>query len=222
MPNIKELINSLKSMELPKGAESLLSSIGAEASALESDRDDLFGKVQTRQTENGELKTRAQNAEAEVATLKEKLPADDSVTLSKADGERWRSLSGKSAELGGVDKLLERLGRVDTLEREQAQTQRADTIRAAGYDPKKLGRLIGDIPFKVTGEGDDRQALITVDDKDVPLSEWAEAEGIADVVNVMRLDSTARPVVMPQAGKRTPPPQQDAVDALNKQLYGQK
>lgn len=202
MPNIKELINSLKSMELPKGAESLLSSIGAEANALESDRDDLFGKVQTRQTENGELKTRAQNAEAEVATLKEKLPADGSVTLSKADGERWQAYTA----LGKVDEVRTTLERVATLETEKAQADREATIRSAGYDPKKLGRLIGNSTLKVEGEGDALKVSVTVDDTDTALDEWAEAEGISDLVNVARLDPNARPAAMAQAGKRSPAP----------------
>ncbi len=47
MSKIADLITSLKAMELPKGAESLLSSIATEAQTLETDRDDLKAKVPT-------------------------------------------------------------------------------------------------------------------------------------------------------------------------------
>lgn len=184
-------------MELPKGAESLLSSIGTEASNLEVDRDDLKGKVETRQTENQKLKDRAQDAEAIVADLKTKVPADGSLTLSKADGERFSAYTA----LGKVDEVKATLERVTTLETERAQADREATIRSAGYDPKKFSRVVPH-PLKIEGEGDDLKVSVTVDDKDTPLDEWAEAEGISDLVNVARLDPNARPAAMAQAGDR--------------------
>lgn len=204
MPTIKDLINSLRAMELPKGAESLLSSIGTEADTLEADRNDLRGKVATRQDENATLKQRAQTAESERDDFKSKVPGADAVVLNKADAERWRVLSGIAGELGGVDKVQAQLGRVSELEAEKVKGERHTAMRAAGYDPNKLERLIGSLPFEVEGEGDQQKVTVTVGEEKKPLAEYAEAEGFADLLNVAVLEPGNPIVVLPQAGPRQP------------------
>ena len=201
MSEIKSLIDSLRAMELPKGAESLLSSIGSKASDLERDRDDLKGKVETRQTENAKLKERAQTAEGERDDLKGKVPADGAVTLSKADAERLEAYKA----LGKVDEVKATLERVGTLEQEKSRQEREATIRIAGFDPKKLERILGGAGLKVTGEGDDMKVLVTKDDTETALDEWAEAEEVTDLLNVARLEQTTRPIAMPQAGRAPAP-----------------
>jgi len=204
MPTIKDLINSLRAMELPKGAESLLSSIGTEADTLEADRNDLRGKVATRQDENATLKQRAQTAEAERDDLKTKVPGADAVVLNKADAERWRVLKSRADELGGVDKLEAQLGRVSELEAEKVKGERHTAMRKANYDPAKLERLIGSLPFEVEGEGDQQKVTVTVGEEKKPLAEYAEAEGFVDLLNVAVLEPGNPIVVLPQAGPRQP------------------
>jgi hypothetical protein len=147
MSNIKDLINSLRAMELPKGAESLLSSIATEAQTLETDRDDLKGKVQKRQEENDKLKTRAQTAESERDDLKAKLPAEGTVALPKDDAE----LLSAYKELGSVDDIKGAQTKATTLER---QTLVSKIARANGWDEDVLGEQLVGKELKVEGEGD--------------------------------------------------------------------
>lgn len=200
MSEIKSLLDSLRAMELPKGAESLLSSIGSKATDLERDRDDLKGKIEDRQKETAKMKERAQIAEGKVTELEDKLPKDGSVVIPKADFERLEAYKA----LGKLDEVKGKLDRVDTLEREKSQQEREATIRAAGYDPKKLNRILGNAELKVTGEGDDLKVLVTEGDTDTPLTDWAEAGELTDLLNVARLEPEKQGVrALGQAGRRS-------------------
>ncbi len=173
-------------MELNEALEQL-GILKGKVGPLEAERDRLLGNKESLEADLAKAKERYKKAESESDSLKEKVPGDGSTVLSKADAERWRVLSGIAGELGGVDKVQARLTRVGELEAEKTKVEREQTIRAAGYEPKKLERLIGSAGFKLEGEGDDQKVLITVGDEDHALSDWAEAEGITDLLNVARL-----------------------------------
>ncbi len=190
---------------MPISIEEALEQLGTlkgKVGPLEAEVNTLRGHKERLETDLSKAKTRAGEAETERDDLRTKVPANESVTLTKADAERWQAYTA----LGKVDEVKAALERVSTLETEKAQADRETNIRKAKYDPKKLGRLIGSNALKVEGEGDNLKVSITVDDKDIALDEWAEAEGISDLVNVARLDPNTRPAAMPQAGKRPPAP----------------
>lgn len=181
-----------------------LGTLKGKVGSLESEVETLRGHKGTLEADLAKAKQRYKDAETERDDLRAKVPANESVTLTKADAERWQAYTA----LGKVDEVKAALERVTTLETEKAQADREATIRTAGYDPKKLGRLIGSNALKVEGEGDALKVSVTIDDKDTLLDEWAEAEGISDLVNVARLDPSTRPAAMGQAGDRrnTPSP----------------
>lgn len=166
----------------------------------------LKGKVGPLETEVGTLRTHKEKlesdlakvkekrdaAESEATALKEKVPADGSLVLNKADAARWGVLSGIASELGGVDKVQGRLARVTELEQASAKQARENTIRAAGYDPKKLERILGGAEFKVTGEGDEAKAFVVSGETETALDKWAETEDVTDLLNVARLSPDAK------------------------------
>lgn len=179
--SLEEAMHKLGELETTN--KSLVSQVGTKDAEIET----LRGHKGRLETDLGKTRNDKQDAEKERDALKGQLP-DGSVVLSKADGARWGVLSGIATELGGVDKVQGRLARVTELEQASAKQERDDAIKGQGYDPKKLDRILGGAQFKVTGEGDEAKAFVTVDDKDTALSEWAEAEGVTDLLNVARLE----------------------------------
>lgn len=178
-----------------------LGTLKGKVGPLEAEVNTLRGHKERLETDLAKVKGERKTAQERATELEGKVPADGSVTLSKADSERWQAYTA----LGKVDEVKATLERVSTLETEKAQADREATIRTAGFDPKKFSRVVPH-SLKIEGEGDALRVSVTVDDKDTPLDEWAEAEGISDLVNVARLDPNTRPVAMAQVGKRPPAP----------------
>ncbi len=180
---------------------------------LEAERDRLLGSKEKLETDVAKLRDRAQTAETERDEFRGKVPADGSVTLSKADGERWQAYTA----LGKVDQLKTSLERMATLEAEKGKNDRYGTIRGVELDPEKLETFLRGKSLKVEGEGEGRKVSVVLDDKELAFSEWAESEKITDLVNSgwFKLNSTARPVVMSQAGNRTQQTQDTWSQAAN-------
>lgn len=142
-------------------------------------------------------------AEQERDELKERVPKDGAVTLTKADSERWHVLKGQADKLGGVDKLTGRLSKLEQLEAEQAAEERGATIRSLGLEPVKLERILKGETWHITGEGDDTRILVSKGDEDVAIEDWAESEGFSDLLNFARLEPEKQGVrALGQAGRR--------------------
>ena len=189
MSDIESLVNSLRGMELPKGAESLLSTILSKSNDLEGERDKLKKSLDSREEDN-------KKARDEIKELKTQIVPEGSSVVPNADKVRLDEYKA----LGPINDLKAMSERVGTLEADKAKSEREATIRAAGFEPKKLERILGSNGLKVTGEGDEMKVLVTKDDTETPLDEWAEAEEVTDLLNVARLEQDRRPVGMPQAG----------------------
>jgi hypothetical protein len=174
MSKIAEFVASLKGMELPKGAESLLSSIEREASALETDRDDLRGKVQDRQKENDKLKTRAQDAEAKALEFEGKLPKDGTVSVPKADADALESYKA----IGTPDELKTAKSEASTLKRVSRVTDAAGKI----YNSKAILAHMSDsedVEPKKTTDKDGKETTVyevIEGDKRTGLEDWVKSK----------------------------------------------
>ena len=181
MSDIKPLIDSLRSMELPKGADSILSNILEQHKNLATDRDGLKTIVDDRQTENADLRQKVQDAKG--------------AQLSAADQERWNAYKA----LGTVDDVSAKVKGYGDLEAKEKRREREDGIKALGYKPSVFEVIAQGSSYRAEGEGDDRKVYLTVDDKEVELGERATALGLDDLLGVMGAEVKA-----PEAKVTTP------------------
>lgn len=173
----------------------------ARIAQLEGDKTALRQQLETEgfkaREKARELQAQLEAAKARITELEAKQPPEGAVVLNKADSERWAAYQA----LGKVDEVRAALEAKAAAEQRLAERERADTIRAAGYEPKKLGRLIGDAALKLDGDA----LKLIQGEREVLLSEWAEAEGITDLLNVARLETPDKP--RPPTGAGTKPAQ---------------
>ncbi len=164
---------------------------------LERKNEELVKDNGKQRDEIRDLKTDLSTAQGKVSELDQKVPAEGSVILTKADAERWTFYTS----LGKPDDLKAQLEAKSNAEGELKRMKRGETIRTAGYDPKVLGRLIGDAEIKVTGEGDERKVSLLQGEEESDLTAWAEAEGIVTLLNAARLEAEPKPNGVPAAGQ---------------------
>ncbi len=88
-----------------------------------------------------------------------------------------------SDEEYAVYQKLQQLGNVEDISKqltEYRKMQRAlaveDAARIAGYNPKALGKLIGDLEFSVKETENGKQAFILQGEEEVSLQDYAEQE----------------------------------------------
>ena len=107
MSEIESLVNSLRGMELPKGAESLLSTILGKSNTLESDKDSLKKALDKREGENKTARDAIKTLETERDDLKTKLPGDGSRVLPKAEAERYDAYTALNLKPDEIKTQLE-------------------------------------------------------------------------------------------------------------------
>ena len=185
---------------------------------LERQVKDLERKNEALVSDNGkqrdelrEARDSIKNLESERDTFKAQVPADGSVTLSKADAIRWQTFSA----LGTVDEVKAKLERVDTLETADAKRTREDGVKALGYKPSVFEVIAQGQPYTVKGEGDDRKVMLTVDDNEVELGEHAKAQGLEDLLGVMGLEKSApaQKTAVPTGAGNRPQQQRPVLDS---------
>jgi hypothetical protein len=171
-----------------------------EVNSLRSHKERLDGDV-------AKLRDRAQDAERERDDLKGKVPADGSLTLNKADAERWRVLSGVAGELGGVDKVQERLSRAKELEAKEAKRERKEGLKSQGFNPTVFDAIAEGNPYRVEEKDGAKTVFLTIGDEEIELNAYAEKTERADLLSYLALETPEpkQPGVpaAAQAGKRS-------------------
>ena len=195
-------------------SEELLGTYKRELSDAKREIEDLKKALDKREDDNKGYRDTLKERDARIAELEKVAPPEGSVILKPADAERWQQYQ----ELGKVDEVKAALESKGTAEEQLTELRRRETIREAGYNSRKLERLLNGTTFAAQGEGDERVYGVLTKQEDgsekfIPLEGWAEAEGISDLLNMARLEPQGVPFVMDQAGRRTPPPPTDIARA---------
>ncbi len=170
-------------------------------------------------TENAQLRADKRALNGQLTVAQDKLPADGSLVLGKADAERYNLYKN----LGTVDEVTAKVNGYGDLETKEKSRTRADAIKALGFKPSIFELIAEGNPYRVVGEADERKVYVTVNDKEQELTTYAQERGLNDLLGVMGLSAAPQAPLLPTptgAGNRNPAPPQDPVDALNKQLYG--
>ena len=168
---------------------------------LERKNEDLVKDNGKQRDQLREARDTIKNLEGERDTFKAQVPTDGAVTLSKADAVRWQTYTG----LGTVDDVTTKVRGYNDLEQRDKQRTREDGIKTLNIKPSIFEVIAKGAAYRTEGEGDDRKVLLTVDDKEVELSEHARAQGLEDLLGVMVLSDTPtqpKPPVPTGAGNR--------------------
>ena len=195
---------------------------------LERQLEERAKKVDDLEKDNAKQREELREARGEVETLSKRVPSENSVVLGKADAERWNVAKELIDTVGGVDKLQTLQTERDRLQTELKERDRKETIRDAGYDPRKLERLLGGASLRLQGEGDERSVKVVLRDSEGNeterlIDEWAEAEGISDLLNVAKNGTTQEtPKPRPHfgAGERPPKSRVPNADELARDKQG--
>jgi len=133
----------------------------------------LAGKLDDVEADNAKL--RKQRRE-----LRKQVPGEGTIVLSPEQAEVLQELGalGEDGDLQ-TDQLTERLSEAEDAQEELHSLRRRESQReaceVAGLNADAAGDILpSDLEFKVTGEGDDRRAVIVTDDGETPLSDYVE------------------------------------------------
>ncbi len=177
---------------------------------LERKRDDLEKDNAKQRDELREARGERDAASAKASDLEKKLPSEASITLSKADQERWQQYQA----LGKLDEVTTKVKGYDGLEAKSKRRDREDGIKALGLKPSIFELIAEGKGYRAEGEGEDRTLYLTVDEdgaeKEVELTEYASKRGLDDLLGVMGLeaskDTTPTPRTPTGAGNKKPQP----------------
>lgn len=177
---------------------------------LERQVKDLERKNEALLKDNGgqrdelrEARDTVKTLEAERDDVKQKLPADGSLVLGKADAERWNSYTA----LGKLDEVTAKVNGYGNLEAKEQRRTREDGIKALGFKPSIFELIAEGKTYRAEGEGDDRKVLVSVDDKEQELTAYATERGLGDLLGVMGLTQAPETPKVPTptgAGTRKP------------------
>lgn len=170
-------------------------------SLLDKHKGDAMALALQLVQENYELRHKNAGHRAEIEQLKGKVPAEGSITLSKADAQRWADYQalGKPEEvkqklaetdayaaLGKVDEIKAKLsegealqGRLSAYEKEKQVREAAEAV---GFNPVVLADRVGSAGLEITSETKDGKPVKSVSikvkegeaEKSYPLVEYAE------------------------------------------------
>ena len=177
---------------------------------LQDDLKEKNKKVDELEKDNAKQRDEIRALKTDKETLEAQVPADGSLVLSKADAQRWELAKEVSEQVGGFDKLKSLQSERDEAKQSLTAVKQDRLLETHDFIPAKVRRVVGE--NAVFGEaGDDEKHLtLTVKDGDeektVSLTEWAEAEDVADLLAAARkTDAQPKPEgvkILPQAGAR--------------------
>ena len=183
-------------------SDDLVSEYRRERDDLKRERDDLKKALDKREAENKTFRDTVKTLESERDDVKQKLPADGSFVLGKADAERWNSYTA----LGKLDEVTAKVKGYGDLEAKEQRRTREDGIKALGFKPSIFELIAEGNPYRTEGEGEDRKVFVTVDDKEQELTARASELDRSDLLGVMGLAQSSETPKVPTptgAGTRT-------------------
>jgi hypothetical protein len=114
---------------------------GIEALLAKADKAETVAR--TLYQENFQLRQQRRDLRTEVKGLKEKLPADGTLVLTKEEAEAWESYK-KLGKPGDIEKSIEEGKKAaESLAQRDRAAQVGDAAKAVGFNPEALTQLFG-------------------------------------------------------------------------------
>lgn len=207
MPDLEEQIASLKQER---------ADLKAKAAAYEERIKRLERSVETRDSDNKELRDKLKESAAEITRLTAEIPKEGSVVIT---GEEATEL-GKYRELGSASEVTEKINRVETAEAKSRTLTRRDDLRKVadhyGWKLTVLERELGDTPYKIEEAEGETRFLVPRDGKTPQeIDEWMKENRSDYLPALQREPSQAAPTGSGRTPPAKPSARQDA--AMKKQ-----
>lgn len=177
MNEIESFVNSLRAMELPKGAESLLGNILSQGNSLLSERDTLKKALDKREDDNKTARDRIKTLEGDLRTAQDAAPDGDTLAAYAA--------------LGKPDEVKASLEQA-TRDRQAVLTQgNRDAFTKRGIDPEALVHpAFAGAQFSTTGEGETLKTVAKTAEGEKVWEDFVTEKNLTDYLKRFGLTQT--------------------------------